>query len=124
MTLTGNFDKLNQRKDGDEDSSGNLESYNSPGHVRNLCFVQLDGKRTFLNYAYLIAGNHVSEENIIVLTYSTHIITLKGQNLEKLFDNLRFHLPKEIVAIENRYSKTKNESEIIVNEIEILVLNS
>ncbi len=79
--------------------------YHAPGHARNLCLVWPDGKRFFLNYAYLIAGelNLDGEKNVILLHFSSHTVTLSGYGLETLFRELLDHLPKIIFAIDERY---------------------
>ena len=79
--------------------------YHVPGHARNLCLVWPDGKRFFLNYAYLIAGelNLDGEKNVILLHFSSHTVTLAGYGLETLFRELLDHLPKIIFAIDDRY---------------------
>lgn len=123
MNLTGNFDKLNRGKDGQNTDASNpndtqeIENYSTTGHVRNLCFVQTDGRRLFLNYAYLVSGEYSPEVNTIKLVYTTHEIMLKGRNLEGLFESLMGHVPRQIMAVEKRYDGTKEDSEIVVNEI-------
>ena len=126
MNLTGNFDKLNIGKDSQNTDASNpndtqeIENYSTTGHVRNLCLVQTDGKRLFLNYAYLVSGEYSPESNTIKLVYTTHEITLTGRNLEGLFESLMAHVPRQIVAVDKRYEGTKKESEIVVNEINIV----
>ncbi|GEC77930.1 hypothetical protein [Flavobacterium aquatile] len=123
MNLTGNFDKLNRGKDGQNTDASNpkdtqeIENYSTTGHVRNLCFLQADGKRLFLNYAYLVSGEYSPEANTIKLVYTTHEITLKGRNLEGLFETLMAHVPRQIVAVDKRYEGTKEESEIVVYDV-------
>ncbi len=130
MNLTGNFDKLNKGKDGQKNDPSKqnddqeIENYSTAGQVRNLCFVQTDGKRLFLNYAYLVSGEYSPEANTIKLVYTTHEITLKGRNLEGLFESLMGHAPRQIVAVEKRYEGVKEETAIIVNEIIIGNVNS
>lgn len=126
MNLTGNFDKLNRGKDGQNTDASNpndtqeIENYSTTGHVRNLCFVQTDGKRLFLNYAYLVSGEYSPEANTIKLIYTTHEITLKGRNLEGLFESLMGHVPRQIVAVEKRYEGTKEEGDTVILEINIV----
>lgn len=127
MNLTGNFDKLNKSKDGQSNDPSKLngdqeiENYSTSAHVRNLCFVQADGKRLFLNYAYLVSGEYTPEANMIKLVYTTHEITLKGCNLEGLFENLMAHVPRQIVAVEKRYEGIKSENSATVYEIGIFI---
>jgi hypothetical protein len=125
MNLTGNFDKLNRGKDGQNTDASNpndtqeIENYSTTGHVRNLCFVQADGKRLFLNYAYLVSGQYSPEANTIRLVYTTHEITLKGRNLEGLFESLMAHVPRQIVAVDERYESLKVTESVIVDKITI-----
>ena len=126
MSLTGNFDRLNKKKSGQKNDMPNhgddqdLDRYSTPAQTRNLCFVQVDGKKLFLNYAYLVSGEYLPEDNIIKLVYTTHEITLKGRNLEGLFESLMVHVPRQIVTIDKRYEGTKGELEIVVTEINVL----
>jgi len=123
MNLTGNFDKLNKGKDGQKNDPSKpndeqeIENYSTTGQVRNLCFVLADGKRLFLNYAYLVSGEYSPEANTIKLVYTTHEITLKGRNLEGLFESLMAHVPRQIMAVEKRYQGMKEDVEIAVFEI-------
>lgn len=125
MSLTGNFDRLNKKKSGQKNDTPNhtddqdSNRYSTPAQTRNLCFVQADGKKLFLNYAYLVSGEYLPGDNIIKLIYTTHEITLKGRNLEGLFESLMAHVPRQIVVVEKRYERMKEESNV-VNEINIV----
>lgn len=94
----------------------------APGHGRNLCFVWPDGKRIFLNYAYLLAGEFDvgNERNEIKLSFSSHTAILRGYGLESLFMALLDHLPRIIIAIDERYvsqDDTSDSQPTIVLEI-------
>ena len=115
MNLTGNFDKFNQGKRDEETPDENIENYNSAGNVRNICFVELSGNRTFLNYAYLISGS--LKDNTIILTFTTHVITIEGVNLEKLFIELMRSIPRTILVKDMRYASLIDSKEIIVTHI-------
>lgn len=86
-----------------DDETLKSDAYSESG-VRNVRFVLLDGQHIFLNYNYLVAGEFFSEDKKIVLHFTTHIITLQGYNLERLYLDLMMHLPKTIIAINDRYS--------------------
>ncbi|MDQ7959858.1 hypothetical protein [Flavobacterium lindanitolerans] len=87
--------------------------------VKNLCFVQLDDKCIFLNYNYLVAGEFFPEDNKIVLHFTTHVITLNGQNLESLYQDIFHHLAKIIKASNDRYASIARTNCPIVNGIDI-----
>lgn len=124
MSLTGNFDKLNKGNGGQgtvppDLSMDETENYASPSQVRNLCFVQPDGNRLFLNYAYLVSGEYSPEANMIKLIYTTHEITLKGRNFEGLFQSLMLQIPRQIIAVDRRYELIEGERDTAVYEIAI-----
>jgi hypothetical protein len=95
------------------------QSYTTAGHVRNVCFTWPDGRAMFLNYSYLISGEYLPEENKIILTFTTHTITLTGIRLKTLFEQLLHHLPMHITCMEERYNETTETTEAIVNEIHV-----
>lgn len=118
------FDEMREgnpaHSDEAKDEQANADSYGGPGHVRNLCFVWPDGKKLFLNYAYLVSGKFAadSETNTINLGFTSHLVTLKGYQLEDLFFALMEQLPRIIKAEDARY-KDANESKTIVTDIEV-----
>jgi hypothetical protein len=92
---------------GGEEKSQSTENdnnlYSQPGNVRNLCFEWPDGRKKFLNYAYLISGEYSPLENVIVLTFTTEQISLQGVNLAKLFNEILRHQTAHIRCEEQRY---------------------
>lgn len=123
MGLTDNFDKTNKGQKDNPDKQGGPQTepvnYPTTGDGRNLCFVQPDGKRQFLNYAYLIGGEYDPEDSEIKLTYTTHVVTLKGYNLEPLFESLMAQVPQKIYSEGSRYSDLENKVDTVVLEIHI-----
>ena len=93
------------------------DKYAEPGHVRNLCFVWLDGKRTFLNYSYLMSGEYSPEENTIQLMFTTHAVVLKGVNLGELFYDVMSQMARQIVCTDARYNIIGVSENPVVNEI-------
>ncbi len=89
-------------------------------NARNVCFVWSDGKRFFLNYSYLVAGEYLPDENTISLIWTTHIVKLKGYRLEMLFDELMQHLPKYVVCVDLRYNQISENKSYSVNEIAVV----
>ena len=125
MTLTSNFDKFNNEKSG-KTASGqqaddeSVTNYAAPGQTRNLCFVQLDGRRKFLNYAYLVFGDYSPGENEIILSFTSHTVTMKGQHLLSLYESLQSQIPKQIACTDKRYLATEDVSKPIVTSILIV----
>lgn len=93
------------------------EKYKTASYVRNVCFIWPNGYRVFLNYSYLIAGEFLPEENKIVLSFTTHILTLTGIRLERLYTQLMHHIPMHIDCTDERYNAASNPDAAIVNDI-------
>lgn len=93
------------------------EAYGEQSHVRNLCFVWTDGKKLFLNYAYLVSAAY--EPDAITLAFTTHTLTLTGLRLEKLFDELMDHLPRIIICTDDRYAVIAGDSAPVVKDITV-----
>ncbi len=120
------FDEMRESNPADSNDVRNeqasADTYGGPGHVRNIYFVQLDGKMTFLNYAYLVSCDFDpdNEGNGIVLGFTSHTITLKGYQLTELFFALGEQLPRLITAQDSRYRQTQEDgpmvTEIVVSE--------
>lgn len=94
------------------------ETYAGESHVRNVCFEQLDGKSVFLNYAYLVSGEYIPEENTIVLCFTSHTVTVKGIGLAALYQDFFTHTPKHIACSDERYNEI-NGGMVVVNAIEV-----
>ncbi|HRH03871.1 MAG TPA: hypothetical protein PLN13_03485 [Bacteroidia bacterium] len=101
----------------------NLELYPNSGNSRNLLFTWPSGDSEFLNYSYLVGGKFFKEESKIVLTYTSHLVTLKGLNLKDLHDALLLNFPKRIDCVEERYVETLESNDPVVTEI-VIVPNS
>lgn len=105
-------------KDREKNDSGtSVINHERSGTVRNLSFVLLDGREIFLSYSYLISCEYIPEESVIVLIYTTHEITLKGNHLAALNESLKSHVPQEIRCFDSRYENLKKEDETFINEI-------
>ncbi|MBB3969299.1 hypothetical protein [Mucilaginibacter phyllosphaerae] len=102
----------------DNNTSGN-DLYDTPGHVRNLCFVWPDGRMKFLNYAYLISGDYTPDHNTLTLIYTTHLVIIKGSKLLPLYNLLLTHSPRKIICTDERYKLSLNEHQTIIECIEI-----
>ncbi len=117
------FDQMregNPSKAEEEGADENLLPPSAP--ARSLCLVWPNGRRFFLSYAYLMAGElHLSrEKNEIMLYFSSHTVTLRGYGLETLFTELLDQLPTMVVAMEERYSSATDKTNgTTVVEIEV-----
>lgn len=98
-------------------SVNSVQVYENDSFARNVCFVWPDGKRLFLNYAYLIAVECSSAQDEIKLTFSSHTIRLSGFSLDALFVGLMNHAPQFIFKTDGRYLTETNRQETIIKEI-------
>lgn len=118
------FDKMRENnpansESDDEDKNISGEKYETSGNTRNLGFVWLDGKRMFLSYSYLISCEYQPVESLLVLTFTTHIFSLKGTLLENLYDELLLQIPKTIYCVDPRYNSVLEKDQFAVNAIAI-----
>jgi len=113
------FDRMRENIPANTDgvNQGNPDRYDTPGYTRNVCFVWPDGKRMFFNYAYLLAAefNPREDMNEIKLEFSGQTVSLKGYGLEGLFMELLDHLPRVVMAVDERYVSKTNHSSFVQN---------
>lgn len=97
MSLTGNFDKLTQRK---EDTG---EFYATDSTVRYLTFVQLDNSQVAFKYSLLLKVSFTDEHDTITLDYPSDKVTLRGKNINNIFVGIENETIRKITCIEERY---------------------
>jgi len=92
-------------------------NYQHPGHGRNLGFEWQDERRLFLSYSYLISCEFTPIDGCIILSFTPHVVTLKGVGLLQLYNELMDHLPKRISCADARYNSLLEKDQYAVNEI-------
>lgn len=113
------FDEMRENDPTGENGEQANERFASTGHVRNLCFVWPDGKKKFLNYAYLVSCDYDPDENTITLNFTSDTVLIKGSGLDGVFEELFSHIPKRIVCVDVRYNSVANGGSII-NDITLI----
>ncbi|HYF32505.1 MAG TPA: hypothetical protein VD993_15380 [Chitinophagaceae bacterium] len=115
------FDQMRENKAAKPPSDANtgMDHYPDEGHGRNLCFCWADGKRLFLNYAYVVSGEFLPENETIKLHFTTHEATMQGANLEGLFFDIMQQKIKLINCVDKRYEAVENKDEPLVYTITI-----
>jgi hypothetical protein len=95
------------------------EFYETPGNSRMITFAWQDGRKLFMNYAYLVCGELIEdgESSIITLTFTTHTISLKGHLLENIFVSLIHQNAKILTEIYPRYKDNKSSEQSPILEI-------
>lgn len=92
------------------------DNYNFASDVRNVCFVWLDGRRMFFNYAYLVSVelDAQRQENCVTVCFTSHTIMLHGYNLAVLFDLFMNHIPKVLAETHSRYAVANSTEPIVI----------
>lgn len=87
--------------------------------VRNVCFLWENGRKAFFNYAYLAAADLTLLDglHVLLLSFGSHTVVLRGYGLETLFDALLEHRPRTITAINPRYLSGHERQGCVVTEI-------
>lgn len=113
--------RFDQMRDGDPTPPAADEQGAAPGFARNLCLAWPDGRRFFLAYAHLVAGELRldGEANEIRLEFSAHTVVLRGYRLETLFAALLDHRPALIAAIDERYAAVEDDAIATVLDIRV-----
>lgn len=116
------FDQMregNPSKAEEEGADENLLSPSAP--ARSLCLVWPNGRRFFLNYAYLMAGELkiVGEKNEILLYFSSHTVILRGYGLKTLFSELLEQLTRQIRAVDERYVTAEDATGSTVIDMDV-----
>jgi hypothetical protein len=98
-----------------------IERHDHAAHDRKLCFILVDGSSLRLNYAYLIWEEFYPEENRIILSFTSHTVTLTGQHLSKLYEDLMQNMPRIVPCMAARYNPAAESDGPIVNDIKISI---
>ena len=89
--------------------------------TNTINFIKADGQQQMFPYSQLITAwtEHTDEENIIKIFFSTHLVTIKGYSLDKLYREFSKLSITNINGIDKRYYKDFEESIPFVYLIEI-----
>lgn len=119
------FDQMREGNPAKPEDSGSpeTESETGPlsGYTRTLCLIWPNGRRFFLNYAYLLAGELkiVGEKNEILLYFSSHTVMLRGYGLKTLFSELLEQGPRRIRAADERYVTAEDANGSTVIDMDV-----
>lgn len=95
------------------------EHHDRRSSVKTICFVLENGREVFLNYNYLVSGEYDPEGNSILLYFTSHIVVIKGNNMNLLFEDLMLYTPKKIIAKNKRYESISPTNESFISDITI-----
>jgi hypothetical protein len=107
------------KKDGEKSHPQDTEHYDTPGNTRTLVFEWGDGRKLFLNYAYLVSGELTGAEDThtLSLTFTSHTITLKGYALEPVFSDIMLQRLKMVTETNPRYASAEKGEKNVIFEI-------
>lgn len=91
-----------------------VELYDTAGHARNICFVQTTGESIFLSYAYLCFASFNPDRSTISLTFTTHQVVIKGNDLGGIFDSIFSQQIKTLKVNEKRYDESPRIEKILI----------
>lgn len=126
MSLKDRFANRSETKDEQPqpEEQKSVELYDTPGHARNICFVQADGSMTFLNYAYLVSGEYDPERSEIKLSFTTHQVNINGINIHSVFNSLLLHSVQKLYEALQRYESVQVGNGATISKIYIQKLIS
>ncbi len=84
---------------------------------RRICFIQADGSRKALPYAHLTEHDYDPEQGEIALHFYTYLVTIKGSNLDELFEEILHEVARVIIATDKRYESANEKEEVSISEI-------
>jgi hypothetical protein len=94
--------------------------YDDEGHIRNISFILPEGKRIFLNYAYLISGECSSDDETLTLRFTSGSVVLQGFRLSKFYNEIFLQKTLEVGIIDKRYNATISNLSPIINSIKVI----
>lgn len=115
--------KYEQLRENSESTQAAFENDVQQSPPRNICFILEDDSQFFLNYGYLVSGSLDSDKEKIVLTFTSHDVTIEGKKLEGLFYELVQQKVRLIKIIEERYLSLPESTHNIVTNIFLKKLN-
>ena len=91
------------------------------GDCGTVDFIKHDGSRQMFPYSQLITTwtETADEHNLIKFFFSTHHVTLKGYNLNPLYELIRKQNLEIVIARDERYLNTSKDNQPYITEIEI-----
>ncbi|MFT3932163.1 MAG: hypothetical protein QM726_01000 [Chitinophagaceae bacterium] len=89
------------------------------GNDRKISFVHLNGSCLSLNYNFFIWHEYHADQSTLLLGFSSHLITLSGLRMDKLFEAFDQQLPQRIICKDVRYNSLVEGDKPIVNEIQV-----
>lgn len=97
-----------------------MTNYGGESYARVLLLVFPDGNEKFLHYSYLVDANFQVDTGSIVMSFTSHIVTLRGLRLHSLYRDLSRHLPNIVTVVDTRYDSLTDDHSPVVTAIEVV----
>ncbi|MFM1998487.1 MAG: hypothetical protein RL204_434 [Bacteroidota bacterium] len=105
--------KDNAAETSNENDAKATEHYPSPSNTRNIIFEWADGRKLFLNYAFLISCELSKDNDRVILTFTNCTIHVDGIKLQLLFDQLNSQIVRVVKETNSRYAQLESEQAVI-----------
>ncbi|MEO1033392.1 MAG: hypothetical protein AAFX55_18535 [Bacteroidota bacterium] len=91
------------------------------GETKTIDFILLGGTRQNFPYSHYLTSwlGKESEERVIKIFFATHLVTIYGVCLDKIYNHLLIMSLKSVRAKNKRYLKTIEDGQLFVTDIKI-----
>ena len=121
MSQNYEFRSLEYVDEDNQDNQSEALTVFETGDTKTIDFVKKDGTRQSFPYGHYMTAWYEKKKDTnewaIKIFFATHLVTISGFGLEKIYDELRqFHL-KSLIAHDIRYADDIEDSEPFVSGI-------
>jgi hypothetical protein len=125
MSQNYNFKSLqiadNSEKQKEETNTEELKVF-EVGNTKTINFIMLDGTQQNFHYSHYITSwlGKENDETVIKIFFATHLVTIRGVCLGKVYKELSEFKLKSIIENDERYYNETNKNKGFIKKIEIL----
>jgi hypothetical protein len=105
--------KDNAAETSNENEAKGADHYPAPSNTRNIIFEWVDGRKLFLNYAFLISCELSKDNDRLILSFTNCTINIDGVKLQLLFEQLISQMVRVIKETNSRYAQLESDQEVI-----------
>lgn len=107
--------KDNAAETSNETDAKATEHYPSASNTRNIIFEWADGRKLFLNYAFLISCELSKDNDRVILIFTNCTIHVDGIKLQLLFDQLNSQIVRVVKEATPRYAEISTSESVVSN---------
>ena len=105
--------KDNAAETSNENEDKATDHYPAPSNTRNIIFEWSDGRKLFLNYAFLISCELSKDNDRLILSFTNCTINIDGVKLQLLFEQLISQMVRVIKETNSRYAQLESDQAVI-----------